>query len=196
MRKGEDKYNRHRRMWDLAWRMLTHDARTRTVSNWTGISERRVRALVHRYTSPSDTDVKRPRGKSPHKIEALLRPPLLRVEAALFAQTCVDANYFTLTTILGDPGNLPDVDRGEALCTAYESFKAQFPSSSLTIEQALLVLTALARGDELALTQCPQCSAPMLLDRLSTRHRRCHRCSSKVAPTPQTPRPCTTAGSV
>ena len=81
----------------------------------------------------------------------------------------------------------------ELLCAAYEAFKAGFPSSSLTIEQALLVLTALARGDEVALRQCPQCSAPMLLDRLSTRHQRCPRCSSKLAPTDELRRSCTTA---
>ena len=192
MRNGE-RYRQHQRMWDLAWRMLAHDARTGTVSQWTGLSERRVRALVQRYTSPSDTDVKRPRGKSPYKIDALLRPPLLRAEAALFAQTCIDANYFNLEAIPGPEVALPDVDRGEELCAAYEAFKAHFPSSSLTIEQALLVLTALARGDEVALKQCPQCSAPMLLDRLSTRHQRCPRCSSKLAPTAELRRSCTTA---
>ena len=193
MRNLKDGYIRHRKMWDLAWRMLTHDARTRTVSQWTGLSERRVRALVLRYTSPSDTDVKRPRGKSPYRIEALLRPPVLRAEAALFAQSCAGTNYFNLKATLGREVHLPDVPGGEDLCTAYEAFRAQFPSSSLTIEQALLVLTALARGDELALTQCPQCSAPMLFDRLSTRNQRCHRCSSKLAATPETRRSCTTA---
>lgn len=192
MRNGE-KYRQHQRMWDLAWRMLAHDARTGTVSQWTGLSERRVRALVQRYTSPADTDVKRPRGKSPYKVDALLRPPLLRAEAALFAQTCVGTDYFELEATPGHEVSLPDVDRGEQLCAAYEAFKAQFPSSSLTIEQALLVLTALARGDELALRQCPQCSAPMLLDRLSTRHQKCHRCSSKLAPAAEFRRSCTTA---
>ena len=192
MRNGE-KYRQHQRMWDLAWRMLAHDARTGTVSQWTGLSERRVRALVQRYASPSDTDVKRPRGKSPYKIDALLRPPLLRAEAALFAQTCVGANYFNLEAIPGRKMNLPDVDRGEKLCAAYEAYQAQFPSTSLTIEQAVLVLTALASGDELALRLCPQCSAPMLLDRLSTRHQRCPRCASKLAPTAELRRSCTTA---
>ena len=180
--RNKDGYIQHRRMWDLAWRMLMHGARTRTVSQWSGISERRVRALVQRYTSPSDGDVKRPRGKSPYRVEALLRSPVLRTEGAVFAQTCSAASYLNLHSDSGRELHLPDIAGGEKLCTAYEAFKMQFPSSSLTIEQALLVLTALARADELALTQCPQCSAPMLLDRLSTRHHRCHRCSSRVSP--------------
>jgi len=82
-------------MWDLAWRMLTHEARTHTVSRWTGLSERRVRALVQRYALPSETGVKRPRGKSPYKIDALLRSPSLRVEAAVFAHACVGATIST-----------------------------------------------------------------------------------------------------
>jgi len=114
------------------------------------------------------------------------RPASLPVIACGGRRLCSCLRRRKLFNLQMPPGGdvtLPNLPRGEELCTAYEGYKARSPSSSLTIEQALLVLTALARGDELALTHCPRCSAPILLDRLSTRHPRCHHCSSKLAPT-------------
>ena len=49
MRVSDDRYNRDRRRFDLAMRMLLREARTSTIHCWTGLSGDRIRKLYNDY---------------------------------------------------------------------------------------------------------------------------------------------------
>jgi hypothetical protein len=45
MRISDDRYDRERSSLDLALKFLRHEARTRTIRSWTGLSDDRIRNL-------------------------------------------------------------------------------------------------------------------------------------------------------
>jgi hypothetical protein len=178
----EDPYVKHRKMCDLAWRLLRHQARTHTVAEWTGLSESRVRGLLYRYGPfPGHNKVKRPRGQAPYKIDQVLRSPRKRLEAAIFAQHCVRCGAVNPLK-LEARNSLPDIEHGELICTAFEAFKRDFPASSLTIEEGMLLVTTLATGHEYAFEQCSRCGGAVLRDRLELNRSHCKTCGPVLCP--------------
>jgi len=51
MRLTDDRYSGERRQFELALRMIGHEARTRTIRDCTGLSDDRIRKLYSRYFS-------------------------------------------------------------------------------------------------------------------------------------------------
>ncbi len=49
MRITDDRYTRDRQRFDLAFRMIHHEARTSTIRSWTGLSDERIRKLYRSY---------------------------------------------------------------------------------------------------------------------------------------------------
>jgi hypothetical protein len=183
MRVTDDRYLRDRRAFDLAWRLIKLGARTGTISRWTGVAERRVRALQQSYGSHEPGaagSFKRPRGQSPYRVERLLHT-LQRLQVATsFARLCKDAGVIPAARLADVDRMLPGIERGELLCGAYESFKQRFPSSSLTIEQAVLLLTELVRGDEIGLDLCDKCGNITIVDRHQSVAHTCAICGCGV----------------
>jgi hypothetical protein len=178
MRVTEDRYKRDRRAFDLAWRLVLLGARTGTISCWTGIAERRVRAFRKSYgTANMESKLVRPRGRSPQRIELLLRSPRRRQDAIELA--CLLRAAGALPTPVFERGRrlFPSIERGEVLCNAFESLKANCRESVVTIEQAFLLFAALATGDEIDFAQCTRCGHNAIVDRLDSSPQRCDRCS-------------------
>ncbi len=73
--------------------------------------------------------------------------------------------------------SLPGLERGELLCEAYAWFRIEMPTAKLTLEQGLLVLNELARGEQVELAGCLSCSGVILLDRLSHGRLECAFCA-------------------
>ena len=162
-------------------------ARTGTISRWTGIAERRVRALQQSYGShvpgaAGSPQPKRPRGQSPYRIERLLHSLQQQQYATCFARHCKNAGVIPAVRLADVDRMLPGVERGELLCSAYESFQHDFPSSSLSIEQAVLLLTELVRGEEIGMGVCGQCGSCMIVDRLNPAPQPCYVCRFGLEP--------------
>jgi hypothetical protein len=180
MRITEDRYSHHRRSLDLAWRLIKHEARTRTISRWTQLSGHRIRQLYKSYSSKQHKRVTRHRGMSPYKLEMIMSSPRLRCEGAMFAAICRSLEVLP-DDRLGDPERtLPGVERGELLCEAFEWFCFDAPDTKLTLEHGLLVINELARGELVRLGACRTCRGVILLDRLSTGRLDCVFCSTKL----------------
>jgi hypothetical protein len=180
MRITEDRYSQHRRSLDLAWRLIRHEARTRTISRWTQLSGHRIRQLYNSYSSKQHTRVTRHRGMSPYRLEMILSSPRSRCEAALFGAICRSLQVLP-TEQLSDPERvLPGVERGELLCEAFEWFRFDVPDAKLTIEHGLLLISELARGELIHLGACRTCRGVILVDCLSTGRLECVFCSTKV----------------
>lgn len=181
MRITEDRYSQHRRSLDLAWRLITHEARTRTISRWTQLSGHRIRQLYKSYSSKQHKRVTRHRGMSPYRLETILSSPRLRCEGAMFAAICRSLHALPREQLSDPDSALPSVERGEILCEAYEWFCFDVPDTRLTFEHGLLLINELARGELVRLGTCRRCHGVILLDRLSTGRLQCVFCSTAIS---------------
>ena len=68
MRITDDRYTRDRLKFDLALRLIRHEARTGTIRDWTGLSDDRIRKLFRSYAEQlGEHRVLRHRGKAPRQ---------------------------------------------------------------------------------------------------------------------------------
>jgi hypothetical protein len=177
MRIIDDRYMQHRRRLDLAWRLIQYEVRTRTISTWTQLAPHRIRALYKSYTPQYDAALKRRRGLSPYRLEIILDSTRLRLEGAIFSALCKSLDVLPRETLHHPERSLPSLERGELLCEAYAWFHIEMPTAKLTLEQGLLVLNELARGEQITLAGCRSCSGVILSDRLSHARSQCAFCT-------------------
>ena len=82
MRLTDDRYATEKTQFELALRMIRHEARTRTIRACTGLSDDRIRKLYGTYFRDNgQVDVKRRRGKSPRQVTLFVKNPLNQLEA-------------------------------------------------------------------------------------------------------------------
>src|SRR5690606_12070565 len=83
MRVTDDRYSRDRLRYDLAVRLIRHEARTQTIRQWTGLTDDRIRKLYRSYVRASDgACVRRHRGKSPRQVSFFARSRTLQQDTA------------------------------------------------------------------------------------------------------------------
>jgi hypothetical protein len=176
MRISDNRYSRDRFRFDLALRFIRHAARTQTIRAWTGLSDDRIRKLYRGYLNEPGFAVSRPRGKSPQQCAYFTRSPQLNEESSFLASVC------SLLGVLPQAGPqfnqraLPSLARGELLCQAFEVYQQLMPSHGISFEHAVFLVTALARGDELAISNCEGCGAVIVLDRATCGAPSCLHC--------------------
>src|SRR5208282_4055186 len=86
MRIYDDRYTRDQRRLDVALRFIRHEARTRTIRTWTGLSDDRIRKLYRAYSGQiRGIPLVRHRGKSPQQAAHFTRTARAREDAALLA---------------------------------------------------------------------------------------------------------------
>ena len=176
MRISEDRYERDRQRLDLALRFLTHEARTQTIRVWTGLSDDRIRKLYRSYLGRAACYVPRHRGKSPHQAAYFTRS--LRIQQ----ETAVLASFFALAGLVPEKPSpaagaaLPDIGRGNSLCTAFETYAIMIPTAAISFEYAVFLAECLARGDQLRLGRCCECGGIIVVERFPIRDKRCHHC--------------------
>ncbi|HQW08665.1 MAG TPA: FlhC family transcriptional regulator [Steroidobacteraceae bacterium] len=177
MRITDDRYCRDRLRFDLALRLIGHEARTRTIRLWTGLTEDRVRKLYRTYIAEHPgSSVARRRGKSPQRCSYFLRSPRVQQEAAVLAGLLCMAGIVVRGWRL-DPRAL-SIAQGELLCTAYETYLALVAEPRISFEHAAFLVIALTRGDELALRHCGECGALTLVDCCTLHAAACNVCAA------------------
>jgi hypothetical protein len=178
MRISDDRYNRDRVRFDLALRMIRHEARTCTIRTWTGLSDDRIRKLYRSYVQSDGVHpVRRHRGKSPSQVEFFLRSPATLFEAqtlaSLFALWGLPAQGRGGVARIAAAGA---IERGALFCTAYETYASLHQPARISFEHAWFLLGALCRADELRLEGCAGCGGVLLRDRLADRNTECPQC--------------------
>ena len=93
MRISDYRYNRDRLRLDVAVRFIRHEARTRTIRQWTGLTDDRIRKLYHSYLQGGGRTT-RHRGKSPRQAAYFLRTARMRDEASALASLCCLVGLF------------------------------------------------------------------------------------------------------
>jgi len=185
MRISDDRYNRDRVRFDLALRMIRHEARTCTIRTWTGLSDDRIRKLYRSYVQNDRVHpVRRHRGKSPSQIEFFLRSPATLFEAqtlaSLFALWDLPAQAHSVAQ---RPMPGAAIERGALFCTAYETYASLHQPARISFEHAWFLLGALCRADELRLEGCNGCGGVLLRDQLADRQANCPQCRDVIAAT-------------
>jgi hypothetical protein len=172
----ESRYNRDRQRHDLALRFIQHEARTRTIRTWTGLTDDRIRKLYRACLTDDQRPPVRHRGKSPQQAGYFVRTPEMRQETAVLASVCYLLGVVPMSQVADATRSVPCMNRGEALCAAFETFRRLIPASRISFEHAVFLVLALARGDELRAAPCTDCTGLIVIDRYSPAARRCMAC--------------------
>jgi hypothetical protein len=184
MRVTDNRYAGEIARFNLAVRMIRHEARTGTIRHCTGFSEDRIRKIYATYFKlPGGATVKRHRGKSPTQIAPFVNSRERQSQATLLV--CL----FLYSGVIGfDPDSrsirsrqLDAVQLGERICEAFETYQSVHPAPSLCLEKTWTLYNALVRDEELILAGCRNCGGPYIQDRFALDYRDCPFCELKQA---------------
>ena len=179
MRLTDDRYAGERSQFELALRMIQHEARTRTIRECTGLSDDRIRKLYSTYfRNAASRHIKRRRGKSPRQVGRYVKNPSSQLEATtLIALFCsgfllrVDAHLKVHPC-----WPRPDVDYGHRVCRAFETYRLLHHDARLSFEWAWNLLRTISKNDELYLATCDSCSTAYVQDAYALDHHACPSC--------------------
>ncbi len=157
---------------------LHHEARTRTIRQWTGLTDDRIRKLYHSYLRGGGR-VTRHRGKSPRQAAYFMRTARMRDEASALASLCCLVGLFDGQQQQPLRRPATGVGRAASLCQAYERYRAAVRAPAIGFEHAVLLVNALSRGSELRLGDCRDCGALLVVDSLGLRPALCSLCSAE-----------------
>lgn len=179
MRLTDDRYAAERSQFELALRMIRHEARTRTIRECTGLSDDRIRKLYGTYFRDTGaTNIRRRRGKSPRQILRFVKNPGNQLQA-----TTLVALYCSGLLLKVDRDNgvaprwpRPDVEFGHRLCRAYETYLLLHERAALNFEWAWNLLHSISYNDELYLAGCDHCGARYVQDSYAIDRATCPSC--------------------
>jgi hypothetical protein len=169
MRLTDDRYSGERSQFELALRMIRHEARTRTIRECTGLSDDRIRKMYSTYFRNSGTSgIKRRRGKSPRQITRFVKNTQNQIQAttlvALFSAGLLVRIDHDDHVHVHPCWPRPDVEFGHRLCRAYETYLMLHSKPQLSFEWAWNLLQCISYNDELHLASCSRCNAYYVQD--------------------------------
>ena len=167
MRVTDDRYAGERSQFELALRMIRHEARTRTIRECTGLSDDRIRKLYATYfRHGGGGTVRRRRGKSPRQVGRFVK----NAEHQLQATTLVALFAAGSLLRIDEQQRVracwprPDVEFGHRLCRAYENYLLLHERPLLSFEWAWNLLLSICYNDELYLATCAHCRSAYVQD--------------------------------
>ena len=163
---------------ELALRFLHHEARTRTIRAWTGLSDDRIRKLYRSYLG-ARRDLPRHRGKSPRQIAYFTRSLRVREATVALASALWLLGVLPAPGASDAPGSPAQLARGELLCQAFEAYRLARPTALISFEHAVFLVAVLARGEQLCVAWCAQCGALTIAEPFALRAARCHSCNGE-----------------
>jgi hypothetical protein len=175
MRATDDRYRGEQAKFELAMRMIKHEARTGTIRYWTGINDDRIRKLYSTYFKYGDLPVRRRRGRSPTRVAPLVRTPTRALESGLFANLLLANGLFSIDNPPG-PSLKGSVDLGHRFCECFETYDVLVPRGVLSFEWGWNLLMSIRRGEELGIARCEACSVCYVFDLLSLPRSACPAC--------------------
>jgi len=179
MRITDDRYAGELQKFDLAMRMIRHEARTGTIRACTGFTEDRVRKIYASYFKTRDgVKVKRKRGKSPSQITRFVSSSRRQTEATVLA--CLFL-YFSLVSFdsrgrATRTAGIDSIVMGQRLCLAYETYLAIQPEAHLSFEWAWNLYHCLVHSHELYFSWCNECGSPYVQDSYALDYNLCPFC--------------------
>jgi hypothetical protein len=175
MRATDDRYRTEQAKFDLATRMIRHEARTGTIRFWTGLNDDRIRKLYTTYFKFAEAPVRRRRGRSPTRVAPLVRTPVRALESGVFANLLLANGLLSIEQPPG-PTLKGNVDLGHRFCECFETYDVLVPRGLLSFEWGWNLLLCMRRGDELGIARCEACSICYVFDLLSLPRSACPAC--------------------
>ena len=184
MRLTDDRYSGERSQFELALRMIRHEARTRTIRECTGLSDDRIRKLFSTYfVNGGKKGIRRRRGKSPRQVQYYVKNPANQLQATtLVALFCA-----SLLIRIDEDDNVhacwprPGVEFGHRLCRAYETYLVLHADAQLNFEWAWNLLHCISWNDELYLATCGSCDTRYVQDAYALDEASCPACRTADA---------------
>ena len=174
MRLTDDRYAGEKAQFELALRMIRHEARTRTIRECTGLSDDRIRKLYSTYfQSGAASGVRRRRGKSPRQVGRFVANPNNQLQAT----TLVALFSTNLLLRIETDGKVracwprPDVEFGHRVCRAFETYLLLHVDACLNLEWSWNLLHSIAYNDELYLAVCGQCHSRYVQEASALEHK-------------------------
>lgn len=181
MRITDDRYSAERARFDLAVRMIRHEARTGTIRQCTGFTEDRIRKIYASYFADEPHPLRRRRGKTPTQITPFISSAVRQGEASLFGGlllragvACFEANH----RLLRSPALTP-LTVGTRFCTAYENYLTLHPAPHISFEWGWSLYQSLVHRRELRINWCTLCYGTYIEDAYSLNYQRCPFCAVK-----------------
>ncbi len=179
MRLTDDRYAGEKSQFELALRMIRHEARTRTIRECTGLSDDRIRKLYSTYfRNTGNVRVRRRRGKSPQQIGRFVKNP----DHQLQSTTLVALFAAGLLLRIDERDRVhpcwprPDVEFGHRVCRAFETYLLMHDRPLLNFEWAWNLLHSMSHGNELYLASCDQCRGRYVQDAYALDLKMCPAC--------------------
>lgn len=176
MRATDDRYRGERDRFELAMRMIRHEARTGTIRYWTGLSDDRIRKLYTSYFKFVDNAIRRRRGRSPTQIGPLVRTQERALESGVFANLLLSNGLLSDDKPPG-PELKHNIDLGHRFCECFETHRYLISDATLTFEWGWNLLLSIRRGDELGIVRCESCSICHVVDLLALPRAPCPSCA-------------------
>lgn len=179
MRLTDDRYAAEREQFELALRMIGHEARTRTIRECTGLSDDRIRKLYGTYFRDCGAaGVRRHRGKSPRQVGRYVKNARNQLEATTLVALFCNGRLLRLD---GDRQARacwprPGVEYGHRLCRAFETYRLLHPDARLSFEWAWNLLQTISYNDELFLATCRLCDCSYVQDSYALDQKTCPGC--------------------
>lgn len=162
----------------LAQRFIAHKARTQVIADWTGLTRVQVRTLFREFGEVGKSGgIARHRGPGPTNVAQILRSERWRCEAAALIGICYVFEAMPPGPVRNLKREFHDVTRGERFCRSFEIYRALYPGRCLDFDQALLLYTAVAIGEEVKAAKCERCDAVIVRDAHGRNRWNCARCS-------------------
>jgi hypothetical protein len=182
MRVSDDRYSRDRQRIDLALRFIHHEARTRTIRTWTGLTDDRIRKLYRSYVQHAgERSVRRHRGKPPRQPAYFLRNAETRRQAGCLAALLCLLGLLRAAPPAKTTAAIADLRWGERFCAAFETFLGLHPEARISFEHAWFLLRALERRVELCVDGCEGCGSLLVLSPFATTPCECDFCTGLAA---------------
>ncbi|NIW24363.1 MAG: hypothetical protein GWN29_07230 [Gammaproteobacteria bacterium] len=181
MRTTDDRYRGERERFELAMRMIRHEARTGTIRYVTGLSDDRIRKLYTSYFKfDARAKVRRRRGKTPTQITPLIRTPARTLESGVFVNLLLANRLISIDEPPG-PALRGSIELGNRFCECYETHNRVVPKPTLSFEWAWNLMSAIRRGDEIGIDRCEHCATAYLYDQLALPRNPCPACPTLQA---------------
>ena len=166
----DDPVLRDCRRYELAQRLIAHQARTQTITALTNLSRHQLAQLRQRSATP---DLTRRRGPSPKSLERFTHSPRARGEGAVLAAFCRAYRVLPTEALRATQFTL---EFGERLCATFEAYQACFPQETIVIEELLALVFGIANSREIGLGHCVRCGGTLLVDRFARHGAGCPQC--------------------
>jgi len=179
MRFTDDRYAGEREQFDLAIRLIGHEARTHIISRLTGFSQDRIRKLYATYFRHAGRQgIRRQRGKSPTSVDFFVRNARIQSEASTVAF------LFGLFEVVRIDDRLdaaavrhPSVLLfGQRICGAYEAYRSIYRRPQISFERAWNLYKAMTSRRQVLLADCRHCGLVYVQDALALDGAECPPC--------------------